>query len=265
MINNFKIPEGLKKERLFTLRCNTIKNNPNNIEEIFKKNNIIYNKIPWYEDAFIILNKKEEDLKELSIYNNGEIYFQSLSSMIPPLVLEPKENELILDMTASPGSKTTEICALSNNKALVTAVEKNDIRYKRLLYNIEKQGCKRVTIIKKDALKLDDNFKFDKILLDAPCTGSGTKNYKNITEELLNRCINTQKKLIIKAFNLLNKNGTLVYSTCSILKEENEEIINYLLNNFKNAKIEKINNQDFLNIEPNELYEGFFIAKIKKI
>ena len=263
-----------------TIRINTLKTNVDYILKYFKENNIEYEEVSWSKTAFIIINKKEEDLEKSDIYEKGLIYFQSLSSQLPPIFLNPKENENILDMAAAPGGKTTELQALASNKAQITAVEKNGIRAERLEYNINKLGAKKINIIKKDARFLDDYFTFDKILLDAPCSGSGTltkETIDNFDEELITRSVSTQKQLISKAFKLLKKDGILTYSTCSILKQENDEVIKYLLENNHNAEIIHLNLSDFnelpiiknsvpgtLTIMPNELYEGFYIAQIKK-
>ena len=145
--------------------------------------------------------------------------------MIPVLFLDLKENDSVLDMCSSPGGKTTQMASITNNSVLITAVEKNKIRSERLKYNIEKQGVKRVNIMNVDARRIDDYFKFDKILLDAPCSGSGTlylndKNIQdNFTTDLINRSIKAQRELLKKATKLLKKDGILVYSTSSILKE----------------------------------------------
>ena len=275
-----KIIEGYNSNRCVTFRINTIKTTKKDILEILKENDIEFEELSWYNDAIIIKNKTEKDLVNLDIYKEGKIYLQSLSSMMPALILEPNEGENILDMTAAPGGKTTQIAALSNNKSLIMATEKNKIRYDRLKYNIDKQGASKVTILREDARYLDDYFSFDKILLDAPCSGSGTiltsNNNEHFTEELLNRIIKTQTELLNKALKLLKKDHTMIYSTCSILSEENE---NQLINLINNKKIEIIPIDDkFENIEklptkiegtvaimPNALFEGFFIAKIKKL
>ena len=128
-----EILNGYNKKRPTTLRINTIKTNKENIKNILEKQNIKYENVSWYEDALILENEK--NIRELDIYKSGEIYIQSLSSMIPPIVLEPKR-EKILDMAASPGGKTTEIYNLSKSEALITAVEKNPIRAQRLKYNL---------------------------------------------------------------------------------------------------------------------------------
>lgn len=275
-----KIIDGYNKKRLLTLRVNSIKTNVNEIKEVLNSLNIKYESISWYEDALVI-NCDIKDITQLDIYKNGLIYLQSLSSMLPPLVLNPGPNENILDMTAAPGSKTTQIAALSNNEALITAVEKNKIRTQRLKYNIDKLGAKRINILSTDARCIDDYFSFDKILLDAPCSGSGTilisdNTINNISEELINRSVKTQYELLEKAIQVLKPNCELVYSTCSILKEENEDNLKKLMDKY-NLEIIPIDTSKYNDIEllpvsingtmcvcPNQYYEGFFVAKIKK-
>lgn len=273
-----KITEGYNSNRVNSLRINTIKSNKEEIISILKENNISYEPVTWYQDALII-NDDLNKIKELNIYKEGKVYFQSLSSMIPPLVVNPKSNELILDMTAAPGGKTTQMAALSNNTAMITATEKNKIRNDRLKYNIEKQGAKKVSVLNVDARKLDEYFMFNKILLDAPCSGSGTllnSTPNDFTEDLVSRSINFQKELIKEAIKHLNKNGELIYSTCSILKEENEEVLKTILED-KSLSIIPITKLDTTDIPllpstiegvitvcPTEYFEGFFVAKIKK-
>lgn len=271
------------KNKYTTLRVNTLKSNLEEVKEILFKNNINYKSVSWYKDALIIENAKEKDIRALSIYEEGKIYLQNLSSMLPPLVVSPKEKESILDMAAAPGGKTTELSALSNNNALITAIEKDKIRSDRLKYNLNKQGASRVTVLVEDASKLDDFFRFDKILLDAPCSGSGTidleniSSYKNFSENLIKKSIERQKKLLLKASKIIKSGGEIIYSTCSILKDENENIVNLLLNN-NDFEIVPLDENLFINIPklpvtikgticvcPNELYEGFYLAKIKKI
>ena len=196
--------------------------------------------------------------------------------MLPPIILEPKAGENILDMTAAPGGKTTEIAALTENKAYITACEKNKIRAERLKFNLQKQGVKSANIMVEDARKLSDYFSFDKILLDAPCSGSGTENIfdKNFSKELVERSVKFQEELLSKALKILKPGGEMVYSTCSILKQENEKVLERVLSK-GNAQIEPITVQDIevlpskiaetITVCPTENYEGFFVAKIKKL
>ena len=269
-----KIETGLIEEKPVTLRVNTIKSNAEKVKIELEKNNIEYEIVEWNKSAFIIKNVKEDEIRKLDIYNNGEIYLQSLSSMIPAIIIDPKERENILDMTAAPGGKTSQMAAIANNKVFLTACEKNKIRLERLQYNMQKQGVKNINIMQEDSRKLSNYFSFDKILLDAPCSGSGTENIfnSNFTEELIKRSCKTQEELLTKALSILKHGGEMVYSTCSILKEENEEILNKVLKKFK-AQIVPIqipkeipvlptSIDGVVTICPTKLYEGFFVAKI---
>lgn len=276
-----KIIEGYNKKRKVTLRVNTLKSNIEEIEDVLQKNNIKYKTAGWSKEALIIENVREAEITKLKIYEEGKIYLQSLSSMLPPIILKPEENEDILDMAAAPGGKTTQMAALVNNKARITACEMNAIRAERLKYNIEKQGASSVYVMVTDSRKIDDFFSLDRILLDAPCSGSGTlysqdeKIEKTFTPKLIQKSIKAQTQLLKKAINILKTGKEMTYSTCSILQEENEDIVNNIL---KNKKVEIVPIEVDKNIPmlptkikgtlcvcPNEEYEGFFIAKIRKI
>ena len=271
-----RIIEGYLAESDVTLRVNTIKSNIDEIKQILSENKIEFEEVSWNENALIIKNTTEQELRNLDIYEQGKIYLQSLSSMIPPIILEPKEGENILDMAAAPGGKTTQIAALTNNKSMITACEKNKIRAERLKYNLQKQGVGCVNIMLEDARNLSDFFSFDKILLDAPCSGSGTENVntKYFTEELIKKSSKTQEQLLNKALKVLKPGNEMVYSTCSILEQENENVLKKALQRF-NAEIVPIEiAQDIKTLPvsisgticvcPEKNYEGFFIAKIRK-
>lgn len=277
-----KIINGYLTKRKTTLRINTIKSNIEEIKNKLQESKIEYEEVPWSKEALIIKNVDEKTIQEMDIYQDGKIYMQSLSSMLPPIILEPKEKTDILDMAAAPGGKTTQIAALTNNKAHITACEKNKIRAERLKYNVNKQGATCVFIMPKDSRFIDDFFSFDQILLDAPCSGSGTLDFndsnieKYFTKQLIERSTKTQKTLLKKAISLLKPGHEMVYSTCSVLACENEDVVESIL---KDEKIEIVP-ISFEGIEslpvlptkisgtlcvcPTELYEGFFVAKIRK-
>ena len=278
-----EIIEGYQTKRKTTLRINTIKSNIEEIKNELEKEKIEYETVKWSKEALIIKNADEKTIQEMEIYKNGKIYLQSLSSMLPPIILEPKEGTDILDMAAAPGGKTTQIAALTNNKAHITACEKNKIRAERLKYNVDKQGATCVFIMPKDSRFIDDFFSFDQILLDAPCSGSGTLDYndanveKYFTEQLIERSSKTQKTLLSKAIKLLKPGHEMVYSTCSILDCENEDVVSSVIKN-GNIEIVPINFEGMeelpilptkisgtLCVKPTELYEGFFVAKIKRL
>ena len=277
-----EIIEGYQTKRKTTLRINTIKSNIEEIKKELEKEKIEYEIVKWSKEALIIKNADEKTIQEMEIYKNGKIYLQSLSSMLPPIILKPKEGTDILDMAAAPGGKTTQIAALTNNKAHITACEKNKIRAERLKYNVDKQGATCVFTMQKDSRFIDDFFSFDQILLDAPCSGSGTLDYndanieKYFTEQLIERSSKTQKTLLSKAIKLLKPEHEMIYSTCSILDCENEDVVTSVIKN-GNIEIVPINFEGMeelpilptkisgtLCVKPTELYEGFFVAKIRK-
>lgn len=271
-----KIQKGILQPKAVTLRVNTIKSNQEEIKNSLSMAGIDFKEVSWYKDAFILSNVKEEQIQKLEIYEQGKIYLQNLSSMLPPIFLNPKAKENILDMAAAPGGKTTQIAALSQNQSFLTACERNKIRVEKLKYNLQKQGVNSVNVMIEDARNLSDFFSFDKILLDAPCSGSGTENVlkPNFTEELIKKTQKIQEKLLNKALNILKPGGEMIYSTCSILYEENEKILEKVLGN-RNITLlpidlpEEIKTlptkiKETIAIAPNELFEGFFIAKIKK-
>lgn len=277
-----KILEGYSKKRPVTFRVNTLKADVEEVEEHLEKNNMKYEKVKWNKEAFVLKEIQEKDIEKLDIYKEGKIYLQSLSSMLPPIILEPKENTDILDMAAAPGGKTTQIAALTKNSAHITACEMNNIRAERLMYNIEKQGATSAYTLVTDSRKIDSFFSFDQILLDAPCSGSGTIclkdiNLNNFTIKLIEKCKKSQLELLRKAIKILKSGHEIVYSTCSILQSENEDIINKILQKGK-VEIIPIEIEQYKEIEllptkikgtmcvmPNELYEGFFVAKLRKI
>ena len=278
-----EIIEGYTAKRKVTFRVNTLKTTSESVEEKLKNEGIEFSKVIWSDNAYIVENASEKELQELEIYEKGEIYLQSLSSMLPPIILEPKEGFDILDMAAAPGGKTTQIAALTSNKAHITACEMNKIRAEKLKYNIQKQGATSVYVMETDSRRISDFFSFDQILLDSPCSGSGTLNVedsnieKYFTQKLIDKCTKTQIELIKKAIKVLKPGREMVYSTCSILDCENEEVVNKILKNneyeivpieFKGIKEipllpSKI--EGTICVKPTDLYEGFFVAKIRKI
>lgn len=278
-----KIVQGYMAKRKATLRVNTIKATGEKVRSELQKNNINFEDVSWCKEALIIKDALEKDIENLEIYKNGEIYLQSLSSMLPPIILNPEEGKDILDMAAAPGGKTTQMAALTNNKAHITACEMNNIRIEKLKYNIQKQGASCVYIMQKDSRNIDDFFSFDQILLDSPCSGSGTINIENknlskyFTPKLIEKSVKSQMALLKKAIKILKPGGTMVYSTCSILEKENEEIIKNVLmqnkveivpielNGMEQIPLLPVKVEGTICVCPTEYYEGFFVAKIKKL
>ncbi len=276
-----KILNGSKTKRQTTIRINTLKTTKDSILSLLNDLNIEFNSVDYNENALII-NSGEEILRDNDSYKNGEIYFQSLSSQLPPLLLSPEANTDILDMCAAPGGKTSQLAAITQNKCSITACEMNKIRAERLKYNLTKLGVTNVSVMVTDARNLESYFSFDKILLDAPCSGSGTlcidnpKSMDGFSDALINKCVSAQKKLLEKAVSVLKKGGEILYSTCSVLPVENEEIVKSVLKKFncgtvaldsnitKNLPTLPCSLENAICVCPTNEYEGFFLVKLRK-
>ena len=234
---------GAAATRPVTLRANTLKATVEDIAAALDAAGIAHNPVTWYPDAFILPEAQVSDLWNLDIYRDGKIYLQSLSSMMPPLVLGAQAGEDILDMCAAPGGKTTQIAALTQGQAHLTACEMSIPRAETLEANLHRQGAKNVPVMRTDARELDEFFRFDRILLDAPCTGTGTvisgneKSLRGLTEQLLVKCARSQRALLDRAMGTLKPGGTLVYSTCSILPQENEDALQEALDKHMDCEL----------------------------
>ena len=280
--NAGRILAGMSSGRRSSFRVNRLKTDADKMEERLKELGIGYSRKDWFSDAFAIDPVGESALRETPEYVRGEIYMQNLSSMIPPLMTDYPEGTDVLDMCAAPGGKTTEIVSLSGGTVGVTACEKDRIRADRLRYNLSRQGCTGVNVINGDARKLDSMLRFDRVFLDAPCSGSGTvltgepETYKAFSEELVRNSAVLQLQLLKKGISLLKRGGILIYSTCSLLPSENEEIVRAAV---RKGETEMIQAPEILRtlpllessvpeavlICPDEEHEGFFAAAIRKL
>lgn len=281
-----RIIAGCNVHRSSTLRANAILSSRDEVAAALDEAGIAWRGVPWYSDAFIIEDAGEKSLWDLPAYDEGKLYLQSLSSMLPPLILGAKPGIDILDMCAAPGGKTTQLVAIGGKGTRVTACEMHAPRAEKLEFNLRKQGATNVTVMRTDARRLDEFFRFDRILVDAPCSGSGTlrvrdpKLHARFTEKLIEKSVKAQRALLGKAFSLLKPGGRLVYSTCSILRCENEDVVRACLKEAAKRGAFEIEPIAFPGIEdlpllpvgiegtlcvcPTDLYEGFFVASIKR-
>lgn len=232
----------LLKETIFkplpsSFRINTLKTDKAAMVKRLTKEGWKLNEVPFYENGFV-LSEKKSALGNTVEHFLGYIYIQEVASMLPPVVLDPNPNEIILDMAAAPGSKTTQLSQIMKNNGAIFANEKDNSRLVSLNLNLQRCGVSNVAVTNMDArafgkLKLN----FDKILLDAPCTGSGAamKSEHALdtwSENASKKMASLQRQLITSAAGCLKKDGVLVYSTCSLEPEEDEEVVDYAVKNF---------------------------------
>ena len=243
--------------------------------------------MPWYENGLFI---KGENIAKSIEYYLGYYHIQEAASMLPPLAMDVGEEDFVIDMCAAPGSKTTQLAMMMGNRGTIIANDVSISRIRALTHNIQKAGAANCIITNYDGRYLDKvGLKSSKILLDAPCTASGKiiKNKKMIEKWKywrIKKMARMQKALIRAAAACLEKDGTLVYSTCSVEPEENEEVIDYAIEKC-GLEVEKIelkgiktryglkewNGKKFewydkvIRIWPQDnLTEGFFICKLRK-
>ncbi|MBN2881528.1 NOL1/NOP2/sun family putative RNA methylase [Candidatus Woesearchaeota archaeon] len=202
--------------------------------------------VPWCKEGFWIEHKGEEkrrDVGNLIEHSLGYIYIQEPASMIPPVILDPQPGETILDMCASPGSKSTQIAQYMNNQGVLVCNDYKGLRVKALGLNIQRMGVSHALITLMEGRYFGKSgIEFDKILVDAPCSGIGTirKSLKTLTiwnPNVIKRIAGTQRQLIQTAFDILKPGGVLVYSTCTLEPDEDEAVIDYLLKNNPSAEV----------------------------
>lgn len=267
------------------IRVNTLKIS---IDELNKRMHGL-KQVPWCKEGFWV-KEDERGVGNTLEHFLGYIYLQEASSMIPPVVLNAKEKEVILDMCASPGSKTTQIAAMMKNTGILIANDNDRTRLKPLSINLRRCGVLNCAMTLMEGRWFKEEM-FDRVLVDAPCSGVGTikKSLRSVYEwnpNTIKRFSGIQKQLVDTGIKVLKENGTLVYSTCTLEPDEDEGVVDYIVNKYDNVKVEKINldvkstkpvtffeNKEYsdevkkcLRIWPQDNdTEGFFIAKFKKL
>ena len=227
-----------------SIRVNTLKISVDELKGRLEKK-LILTPIPWCKEGFWVEHKEgRRDIGNLPEHSLGYFYIQEAASMIPPIVLDPKPGEIVLDMCAAPGSKSSQIAALMKNKGVLIANDYQGIRLAPLGINLQRMGITNSIITLMEG-RFFKNFNFDKILVDAPCSGTGTirKSLKTLriwNPDMVKRLAGQQRLLVDTAFGSLKEGGTMVYSTCSLEPEEDEGVVDYLLKKHDNAKLEEI-------------------------
>ena len=279
-----------------SIRVNTLKVSVEEAKVRLEKNWVL-TLIPWCKEGFWIdyrADEKEDkryDIGNVLEHMLGYIYVQDAASMIPPIALLPEPGDLVLDMCSAPGSKASQMAAMMNNTGVLIANDLQGSRLKALGINLQRTGVSNVLITQMPGHRFRQlTLKFDKVLVDAPCSGTGTirRSLKTLNMwgvHMVKKMASQQKQLLASGFEALKPGGTIVYSTCTMEPEEDEGVVSWLLSSYPDAKLEEINldikrSPAILEFE-GEKYnpevkkclriwpqdndsEGFFVAKISK-
>ncbi len=282
--------ESMGQEPATTFRVNPLRATPTQAIESLVAEGFELTPLPWMADAFVVPHPQRRALTESAPWREGWIYLQNPASMVPPLVLDPQPGEWVLDLTAAPGSKTLQIAGMMKGEGKLSAVEAVRDRFFRLKANLEAHGASWVQLYLKDGTGVGRTCPewFDRVLLDAPCSGEGRINalypetYAYWSEAKIREMSRKQKRLLSSAAKALKPGGVLVYSTCSLAPEENELVVAQALE--WGLEIEEIaapcealpgltqwQGKELpvalagcLRLVPDGLMEGFFVCRMRK-
>ncbi|MGM5481220.1 MAG: NOL1/NOP2/sun family putative RNA methylase [Nanobdellota archaeon] len=323
--NRYKLVLGSEYDEFMTysftylrkcIRVNTLKASVEEVRRSVEDQGWVLTPVPWCPEGFFVEGHRKQDrfdVGNLMEHALGYFYVQEAASMIPPVVLlsdrkemtdEEKNDLKVLDLCAAPGSKTSQLAQYMDNRGTLIANDVDIGRLKPLTMNLQRMGVMNMLVTlnpfqrsKKNtrlrnpfSLDGEDGEVFDRILVDAPCSGTGTirRSFKMLemySEGLVRRLASTQKALIKNAFEMLKPGGEMVYSTCTQEPLENEGVVSFLLDKYENAEVIPIE----LNINRSEPFtefdgvtfrdevkhciriypqdndsEGFFVSKIRK-
>lgn len=248
-------------------------------ENILKRLNEL--KIPFENtdiDEGIFL--ENENIANTSLYKLGYVNVQDLSSMYVSKILDPKEGERIIDVCSAPGGKSTHIAEIINDNGEIIACDIHEHKIKLIEFNKKRLGLnsiKPMVVDARELTKVFDEESFDRVLVDAPCSGFGVIRRKpeikyNRKPSDIDEIINLQKQIIDESVKLVKSGGTLVYSTCTINKKENEKMVEYILNNYPEFELNseifkklKLGEEGYIQlIDQVKGADIFFIACFKK-
>ena len=225
---------------IVSFRVNTLLVDSKTIITALKQAGLDPTPVDWCQNAYTVPIAQREQLTHSPWFSQGKIAVQSLSSLLPPLILAPEPGEEIMDLTAAPGSKTTQMATMMQDKGRIAAVEKVKGRFFKLRANLKQQRVTCVETYLKDGCNVwrPCENRFDRVLLDAPCSSEGrfinddATSYAHWSERKIKEMARKQWRLLYSAFRSLKPGGTLVYSTCTFAPEENETIIHWLIQQF---------------------------------
>ena len=243
-----------------------------------EKEGIKAEKISFLQEAIRVENFK--NIESNNLFKRGYISVQDISSMLVSKVVNPKENSKVLDLCAAPGGKTTHLAELMNNTGQVVSQDIYDHKLKMIDWYAKRLDLRNIKVKKGDALELNRDYKekFDYVLSDLPCSGMGIvrrkPEIKYKKEEEVDKLPEIQLAILKNAAEYVKEGGSLVYSTCTIFKEENMGLVYKFLEENQEFNLEAIENinlesstlaSGYINIYPDEFnMDGFFICKLKK-
>jgi 16S rRNA (cytosine1407-C5)-methyltransferase len=284
--------ELLSLGRTQSLRINTLKAHTHAVEELMSLG-WSGRQFSWFPDGYAI-DTGHEAIRDSELVSSGQVYIQNAASWLPVLALDPRPGDEVLDVCAAPGGKTSHIAALVQNQAIITANDNSRPRLAKIQANLSRLGVDNVSYTLFDAMQIArklEGRQFDKILLDAPCSGEGMMNFTRDKDfgswsvAHIKRLQQLQKRIITQAWQLLKPGGTLVYSTCTMAPEEDEAVIDYLLRSHEDANIVPLgyelpnrrpavlewNGKRYhdeiagcLRLAPSKDIEAFFVARLHK-
>jgi len=228
-----------------SIRVNSLKIGPMKLKTRLEQKGFKLNPIEYVPSGFKVVSSPL-NLGSLHEYLQGYYYLQNVASMIPSVILNPSHKDIVVDMCAAPGSKSTHLAQIMKNEGKLLLIEKNIKRIPALEINLRRMGVTNSIILNEDAIELPRlKIYADKILLDAPCTGEGLiiedpSRKKSKSMKDMNKLASIQRKLLKAGLDALNPRGQLLYSTCSIAPEENELVVNQVLQDTSNCSIIKI-------------------------
>ena len=259
-----------------TLRIETDKISYDKFAEYLNRKGILFSKSNYFNNMVVI--ESSFNFLEDEYFKKGYFYIQNESALLPVLLLNPQKGEKILDMCAAPGGKALYLASLMKDTVKITAVDNDAGRVMQFKENTKRMKHSSIDIVMKDVLYLKSPSKFDKIIIDAPCTGWGVMQRKPDirlqSENRLKSLIPLQQKFLEKADSLLKKNGVILYSTCTINPDENEKQIEKFMKNHSNYILEKPDKfveKDFVSGKYIKTYpfkhnmDGSFASALRKI